>query len=125
MISDKVLFLMLNVLMLYTTNIVAAANSDQFKVTSIESRESGYHAVYLSGAIPDEGCTLNDRAIIDESSIGSKALLSNVLTAITHGNFVVIRVMGCTVIDPNQPEHTAPLITKVQLYQNHNPTWDF
>ncbi len=100
----------------FSVNSFADANSSSLQVASIESRDSGYHALFLSGSVPDENCTLKDRAIILESSDGGKTMLSISLSALTANKSVVIRVSGCTVIDPSQTQHTAPRVTKVQIY---------
>jgi len=86
------------------------------QVMSIESRESGYHALYLSGPIQDENCTLTDRAIVLESSDGGKSMLSVSLTALATGKKVLLGVSGCSIIAPDQTQHTAPKVVKVHIY---------
>ncbi|QGX41531.1 hypothetical protein [Permianibacter aggregans] len=94
----------------------SAGNTDPLHVISFETRDDGYHAVYLDGPILNEGCTLNDRAIIVESSskLGSKTLVSTVLSSAVAKNRVVLRVSGCVAISLSQTSTTAPLVTKVQ-----------
>lgn len=99
----------------FSTNLLAA-NTEQLQVISIESRDSGYHAIYLSGSMPNEGCVLNDRAIILESNEGGKAMLSLSLSALAASKKVIVGVEGCTVIAPEQPQYTAPKVVKIQIY---------
>lgn len=93
----------------------AADNSGIAQISSIESRESGYHALYLSGAIPSQGCSLVDRAIIVETSGSGKSLLGIALSAMLSNRQVILRVDGCVGIDPSSTL-TAARILKVQIY---------
>lgn len=86
----------------------AATNSAKMKVTSIESRESGLHDIRFDGVVPDQGCELSDRAILDETLTGGKSMFSVLLAAFISEKELVIRVDGCL---------TAPKIIKVQVYQ--------
>ena len=86
----------------------AATNSAKMKVTSIESRESGQHDIRFDGVVPDQECSLSDRAILDESLTGGKSMFSILLAAFMSEKDLVIRVDGCL---------SAPKIIKVQVYQ--------
>lgn len=61
----------------FSSSVFADADSAQLVINSIESRNSGYHALFLSGTVPNEGCSLSDRATILESDAGGKAMLRN------------------------------------------------
>lgn len=93
--------------------IHAAENSGFMKVTSIEARDTGYHAIYFNGAIPDQGCTLPGRAVVVNTNNGN-TLLSLAATALENNLSVVIKVDGCVPILPGSTA-TAALITKLQL----------
>lgn len=97
-------------------DVFALSNSAPIKVVSIETRESGYHALNVTGTIPNEDCTLNDRAIILESSEGGKTMLSVALSALVASKNIVVQVSGCTIIDPAQTQHTAPKVTKLLIF---------
>ena len=89
----------------------AAQNSAQGFITSIEVRESGLHNVFFSEAVPDEGCTKDDRAIIvDEGAVYKAALLSFAGQVTT-----VLRVDGCAFLDTGSTE-TAPRVIKVRVF---------
>ncbi len=97
-------------------NSIAATNTSMVKITSIESRSVGYHALFASGSIPaDQNCSLTDRAIIIESDSSSKTMLSISLTALVSDKDVIIQVSGCSKIHPDYAD-TAPVVTKVQIF---------
>ncbi|MEP0177616.1 MAG: hypothetical protein ABJD02_03435 [Paraglaciecola sp.] len=96
------------VILISNSAFSAATNSARMKVTSIESRESGQHDIYFDGVVPDQGCSLSDRAILDESLTGGKSMFSVLLAAFMSEKGLVIRVNGCL---------SAPKIIKVQVYQ--------
>lgn len=103
--------------LLISAQALAAGNSSPSNVVSIEMRDSGYHAVYISEAVPAEGCLLQDRAIIVDETNGNKAGLATVLGALMGSRKVVVRVDGCVPIDPGQSlTVTAPRVIKVQVY---------
>nr|VFK33052.1 MAG: hypothetical protein BECKMB1821G_GA0114241_11359 [Candidatus Kentron sp. MB]VFK35646.1 MAG: hypothetical protein BECKMB1821I_GA0114274_113410 [Candidatus Kentron sp. MB]VFK77483.1 MAG: hypothetical protein BECKMB1821H_GA0114242_11459 [Candidatus Kentron sp. MB] len=113
----KRLTISFGLLMFFTlTNLVFAGSSGITNIVSIESRESGYHAVYISGTMPDEGCTLLDRGILIASTPGAESMFNVAMAALDKQNSVLIRVDGCTIIEPVQPEHTAPHIRKIHIY---------
>jgi hypothetical protein len=92
---------------------LAAANSAVGTITNFVPRSSGYHSLFLSVAIPSQGCTLSDRAVIDETDPGGKALLATTMMAITGGNNVDVRVDGCVPVNPAETPDTAPKIVKI------------
>ena len=98
------------------TNAHAAENTQSMKLFSIESRESGSHALYFTGSIPNQGCTLSDRAVIVESSPGGGTMLQVAFTALTTRQLVIARVDGCVPINPPDTTITAPKVTKLQIY---------
>lgn len=94
----------------------APANTSASLVYSIETRDGGYHSVYLSSAfIPDQGCILLDRGVINEYALGGKALFSTAIAALASAKQVVLRVDGCSTVVPGSPA-TAPKIIKVQIF---------
>lgn len=105
-------------LLVLSSNLFAdALNSAQMKVTSIEARDSGSHAIYFSGNIPTQGCTNEDRAIVVETGIiGSKVLINIALSALMNQKSVVVRVEGCTLTNPNKSTNTSPKIVKLEIY---------
>ena len=103
-------------LSLYLLPSFSATNSAKVKIDSIESRDSGYHSIFVVGSLPaDQGCILSDRAVVIETDNSSKTMLSVALTALTSGKDVVIQVSGCTPINTGYT-NTAPKVTKVQIY---------
>lgn len=106
------------ILVLASTGVFAdAANSIQMKVTSIVSRDSGSHTIYFSGTIPTQNCSHEDRGIIIESgSTGKSYMLTTALTALTSQKNVIIRVDGCSLINPDSSTNTAPKIVKFQIF---------
>lgn len=93
-----------------------AANTVQGFVDSIETRESGFHGIYLSVNIPDEGCSLTDRAVLVESDPGGASQLAVLLAALAADKQIVVGVTGCTGLGTSNPA-TAPRIVKVQVYR--------
>ncbi|WP_428242373.1 hypothetical protein [Gynuella sp.] len=69
--------------------------TSQTTVTKIESRYTDVHDIYFEADIPSQDCAYNDRALIDVSTAGGKAMLSVAITALTTGKPVVVRVDGC------------------------------
>jgi hypothetical protein len=108
--------LIITIILLGYSLCAIAAATDPSVVRSIESREKGHHAVYLDVAIPDESCTYTDRAIIRESSTGGKSMLQVALSALTSNKKVIVVVEGCTSLFPDNPQHTAPQVIKIQIY---------
>ena len=96
------------ILFIFASNINAAENSAKMSIKNIESRESGAHDIYFYGTVPDQGCSLTDRGILDETLTGGKTMFSVLLAAFMADKQVVVRVDGCL---------AAPKIVKVQLYQ--------
>ena len=81
---------------------------------SIETRESGFHAVFLNVEVPDEGCDLTDRAIIVATTDGGRAMFNTALMAFVNGRRAVVRVDGCISLAPGS-SLTAPRAVKVQI----------
>lgn len=96
--------------------LYAGENSSRTKVKSIESRSSGEHAVYLDGVVPDQNCTHGDRAVIVETDVGGKVLLSVALAALTADREVIVRVDGCTQLNPEE-SFTAPKVVKLHVFR--------
>jgi len=95
----------------------SAVNVDASRIESIEVRSSGAHAVYLVGSMPSSSCTYNDRAIIlDNGSVGGKALLDTALAAFIANKTVIIRVDGCAFLNPEASSVTSPRIIKIQVF---------
>lgn len=89
-------------------------------VDSLETRNTGYHGVWLSESIPSQNCTLSDRAVVDETDLGSKTQFSTLLAALASGKKVIVGVDGCVQIGVvvDGTIRTAPRVVKVQLYRN-------
>lgn len=104
------------VVALFLSSQILAVNTAEVFVESIETRNNGLHALYLSGAIPSQNCSLSDRAVIVESDSGSKSQLSAALTAFSTGKKVVVGVVGCVDIGTGQ-SLTAPKVVKIQVYR--------
>ena len=97
-------------------NLMAATNTGMVKITSVETRDSGYHALFISGDIPtDQNCNLTDRAIIVETDSSSKTMLSASLAALAAGKEVIVQVSGCTIIHTGY-KNTAPIVSKIQIF---------
>lgn len=95
----------------------AANNTAPAQILSIETRQSGLHAIFINMPVPNEGCTLQDRAILVESDSSYKTMYATLLMAAASGYNVVLRVNGCTPIDnPNPTGYQSPKIIKVQVY---------
>jgi hypothetical protein len=110
----KIFFVSIS-LSFFVSNVYSAGNSLPSKITSIETRQSGYHSVYLNNAIPNEGCGLQDRAVLVESDASSKLLYATLLAAVVAGYDVIIRVSGCVSIDTGATiQYWAPKIIKIQ-----------
>ena len=94
----------------------APENSLVGNITSLVSRSSGYHSVFLDVAIPAQGCTYSDRGVIKEADVGGRTLLATILVAISNGNQVDFRVSGCAPLNPDENAYTAPKIVKVGIH---------
>ncbi|AJQ96988.1 hypothetical protein [Gynuella sunshinyii] len=73
----------------------AVEQTSQTIITKIESRDVNIHDIYFEADIPSQGCAYNDRALIDVSTAGVKAMMSVALSALTTGKPVVLKVDGC------------------------------
>jgi len=104
---------LISIFLLMSTTALAE-NTNQTYIESVETIYTGFHSIWLTGAIPSQGCTLSDRAVIDEQDIGGKAQLSASLTALSTGKKVVIGVSGCANIGVGNLL-TAPKVVKIQL----------
>jgi hypothetical protein len=114
---NSILTAMGSLMLLASADAMAAGNTaSPALVNKIETREGGLHSVFLSGgvAIPNEGCTLVDRAVINEYDIGGKTEVSVLLAALVSGKTVTLRVDGCKEIAPGSAT-TAPRIVKVLI----------
>lgn len=115
------IFLYALTLSLISATAQSAENSEHRKIYSVETRESGVHAVYFNGPIPSQNCTFSDRAVIvDTGDNGAKAMLDVALFAMAGERFfpvVVVRVDGCTAFNPPSPD-TAPRAVRLQVYKN-------
>lgn len=100
---------------MFSGGLFADANSSIDIIDTIESRDNGYHAIFLQGGVPDESCDLTDRAILANSSAGGQAMLDVALAALINHRSVILRVSGCSVISPDQAHLTAPSLKKVQI----------
>ena len=105
-------------LALFSSNASALSNSSAMFVESVESRSSGYHALFGSGVIPDQDCTYRDRAIIVDSDVGSQTMVSIALSALLSGKKVIVQVSGCTIVSPEHGDKTAPKMTKLHIYRS-------
>ena len=115
------------VLIIYTsfTSLCFAAQSFGGWVAQIETRSSGYDAIYISAYgdyskknlldFPDEGCDLKDRGIIRETDPGAKTMLRAVFMAYDKTSTTFVRVDGCTPITPDVAT-TAPRIVAIHIY---------
>jgi len=114
----KYVFLAVLAFMVASSELLAdASNSEIMKVTSIEVRGSGYHAIYFSGSLPTQECTNEDRAIVVESGgIGAEALLQVAMKALLEQKNVLIRVDGCAIFNPAKGDKTAPKIIKLRIF---------
>ena len=57
--------------------------------------------MFFNMAIPTQGCTLEDRAVLDESLAGAKIMMSILLASMMSQKGLTIRVEGCTNNRPN------------------------
>lgn len=93
-----------------------AGNSPSGGIRSIETRDSGFQAVYLTAAVPDESCDLADRAIIVSTTDAGRAMFDTAMMALVHAKAVIVRVDGCVSIAP-ETSLTAPRVIKVQIFR--------
>jgi len=93
-------------------------NSDASTITQIEARDCGFTAIYLNTALPDEGCTRTDRAIIVASQDSENNLFSTATTAFIHEIRVFVRVEGCVGITPGS-KTTAPLVIRIAMQRGY------
>lgn len=100
---------------LFSTSSFAVGNTSPVKVLLLEARGSGYHAAYISGTIPNEGCILQDRAILYEEDTAGKTEFAMLLSAMLLNKNITLRVDGCSIVDPTQSQYTAPKIVKVLI----------
>ena len=91
-------------------------NSEFTRVISIESRSSGYHAIYFDTNLPDLGCDTNQRGVILDADTGSELMISLAQISLQDFRRVIARVEGCTIIETGVT-YTAPKIIKIQLYR--------
>jgi hypothetical protein len=104
------------VLALISTSSLAV-NTEPGHITSIESRDTGFHGIWLTSTIPNQNCTFNDRAVVREEDVGGKTQLSILLTALVSNKKVVVGVSGCTdtgVVGAG----TSPRVIKAQIYSD-------
>jgi hypothetical protein len=102
---------------LFACESFAAGNTLPAKILSIETRQSGLHAIFINSSVPNEGCSLQDRAILVESDPSAKIMYATLLMAAAANYDVVIRVNGCSPIDnPNSTGLQSPRIIKIQPY---------
>ena len=106
---------------LLTSTAHAAANLDNVSITSIDTRNNGYQAIYIDQTIPDVPCELptdrmlTDRIIINESDVGAKTMISVALFAISSGSKVSLRVDGCEMINPDGQNLSAPKLVRLSI----------
>ncbi len=103
--------------LLFLSAPVMAVNTTPGYVNALESRDTGYHGVWLSVPIPEQGCTNSDRAVIVESDPGSKTQTSVILAALAADKKVIVGVSGCTDVGAGGTI-TAPRVVKVQINRN-------
>jgi hypothetical protein len=83
-------------------------------VRQVELRDDGWHAIYLVNPIPNPGCSLGDRAIVDPTTAGAGVLVQAALDAKRWDELVRIRIDGCVPIRPRDAL-TAPKLTRIDL----------
>ncbi|MFC1524039.1 hypothetical protein ACFL6N_04530 [Thermodesulfobacteriota bacterium] len=103
-----------------TTHGGESTNSLQ-KIISIETRDTGYHSIYLDDFYWNSTCDVNDRAIIVESDVGGKALLDNAFKAFESKYIyniitVKLRVEGCVPFR-GFGFYTAPKIVAIRIFR--------
>lgn len=81
--------------LLFSISTYAVDATPWTKVRQIESRSVDVHDIYVEATIPSQNCTHNDRALIDVSTAGGKAMLSVALAALMSGKEVMVKVSGC------------------------------
>lgn len=69
-------------------------------VRLVELRDDGGHAMYLVNPIPNPGCSLGDRAIVDPATAGAGVLVQAALDAKRRDERVRIRIDGGIPIRP-------------------------
>lgn len=103
------------------TTVSASAYSDGvasgvLKITEVMTRESGTHNIFLSGSVPIQGCTHNDRVVIEDDASANSALLSSSLVALTTKSDIVVSVDGCAPLNPVGGSLTAPKLIRLSIY---------
>ena len=101
--------------MLTSTIAHAVENSNRVLITSIESRDTGLHGIFVDGGVPSQGCSFSDRAILKDVDPAAKTMLSVALAAMVSGKKVVLQVGDCTPVNTGY-DTTAPVLKKVQIY---------
>jgi hypothetical protein len=94
-------------------------NTSPSLIVAIDTRDSGFNAIYLNVAIPSQGCTNEDRVIIDTGNTGGLLMFSTALGALKIGKQVSVRVVGCVSLNPTDPlgaSMTAPRVVRVSTY---------
>lgn len=108
---------LLSLLSVFNSTFADASKSDRVKVVSIEARDSGVHAIYFSGSVPTQNCTHEDRGIVVGTGLmGADMLLKVALSALINQKDVLIKVDGCTLLNPNKSQNTAPKIIKIMIF---------
>ncbi len=95
----------------------AAENSASAYISNITARDQGQHAVFLHGFQYQnfDECILKDRAILINTDGENKALLATLLTAMTNGFKVELRVTTCVPVQVGS-NNTAPKLVKVKVF---------
>ena len=91
-------------------------NSSPDTISSIATRDSGYHAVFLATTqLPNSDvCTLNDRGMIIESDSVSRTMMAFTLASMLNKSTIILRTDGCTSVNVGSAT-TAPKIIKVKV----------
>lgn len=97
--------------------LFAAENSAPGYISNITARDQGQHGVFLHGVTFEnfDNCTRADRAILIDTTDENKALLATLLTAMTNGFQVELRVTTCVPVQVGS-NTTAPKLVKVKVF---------
>lgn len=112
------------VITVFGVSVLAAENTPQGKARRVEVRADGHYAFYLTAdgsssnsAFVNQGCDLDDRAVLLRTTDHERLMMEIYALAVANGHDALIRVDGCMAIH-TESALTAPLATKIQIFNN-------
>ena len=91
-----------------------AEDAPQSLVRKVETRFHGIHSVYIDEAIPDQGCDLSDRAVVNTvEDPGGLLMVEVAKDALLWNKNIIMRIDGC--VPFNRVGATAPRIIRLEI----------